>query len=317
MDNRRKPQSYHRQRTGILVTNKQQMRKKSPKKTYSKAIHPLNLHTKAMSQKNLDFVSSESSEYSQETLIEDNKSCCCFDCSKPNKKMKCLQKKFGLFRTQMSIVKQQRLHIRFQNAVYCILYLINKRRKQRLLEKQKKMFRYKTKVFFDGSPLLPTQQLEHQVNVHDEKHQVNIHSQSIQAKIIDQRHKQRQSVRVYLQQKLLDKDSQITLPKIHKYNQSSYCNIQPLRFPKTEDQKSPRCSTQLKISHHTEHSPSAVQNSPYLNHLTSRNPIETFIQSSFSKTPRPVTKNIQSELLTQKHQFHQRKNTATTLKGLV
>ncbi|CAD8126187.1 unnamed protein product [Paramecium sonneborni] len=316
MDNRRKPQSYHRQRTGILINNKQPIRKKSQKKTYSKAIHPLNLHTRAMSQKNLDFISSESSESSREMMIEDNKSCCCFDCSKPNKKMKSLQKKFGLFRTQMSIVKQQRLHIRFQNAVYCIIYLIQKRRKQRLLDKQKKMFRYKTKVFIDGSPLFPPQQ-QHLVNLHDEKHQVNQHSQSIQAKIFDQRHKQRQSVRIYLQQKLHDKDSQITLPKISKFNQTTYTNIQPLRFPKTEEQKSPRYSTQLKIYHHTEHSPSAIQHSPYLNHLTSRNPTETVIQSSFSKTSRPLTKSIQSEILTQKHQFHQRKNTAATLKGLI
>ncbi|CAD8124843.1 unnamed protein product [Paramecium sonneborni] len=316
MDYRRKPQSYHRQRTGILIMNKQHTRKKSPKKTYSKAIHPLNLHTRAMSQKNLDFMSSESSESSGETLIEDNKSCCCFDCGKPNKKIKSFQKKFGLFRTQMSIVKQQRLHIRFQNAVYCIIYLIQKRRKQRLLDKQKKMFRYKTKVFLDGSPLFPPQQ-QHLFNVHDEKHQVNQHSQSIQAKIIDQRHKQRQSVRIYLQQKLQDKDSQITLPKIQKFHQSSYSNIQPLKFSKTDEQKSPRCSTQLKISHYTEHSPCAIHHSPYLNHLTSRNPAETIIQSSFSKTPRPVTRSIQSEILTQKHQFHQRKNTAATLKGLI
>ncbi|CAD8210682.1 unnamed protein product [Paramecium pentaurelia] len=317
MDYRRKPQSYHRQRTGILITNKQHTRKKSPKKTYSKAIHPLNLHTRAMSQKNLDHMSSESSESSRATLIEDNKSCCCFDCSKPNKKMKNLQKKFGLFRTQMSVVRSQRLHLRFQNAVYCILYLIYKRRKQKLLDKQKKMFRYKTKVFLDGSPLLTPQQQQHQLNCHDEKHQMNMHSQSIQAKIIDQRHKQRQSVRIYLQQKLHDKDSQITLPKIQKINQSSYTNIQPLRFSKGDEQKSPRCSTYLKISHQTENSPCAIQHSPYLNHLTSRNPIDTIIQSSFSKTPRTITKNFSSELLTQKHQFHQRKNTAATLKGLV
>lgn len=50
-------------------------------------------------------------------------------CSKPNKKVKSLQKRFVVFKTKMSLVTAIRLKERFRTAVYCIIYLILRKRK--------------------------------------------------------------------------------------------------------------------------------------------------------------------------------------------
>ncbi|CAD8114318.1 unnamed protein product [Paramecium primaurelia] len=262
-----------------------------------------------------------SSETSQNSQFNDNESCCCFNCGKVNKKVRSLQKKFIAFHTQMSVLRKFRLLKRFQNAVYCIIYLIDKKRKSKKNQKQKKMYRFKTKINFDASPLMPPQQQQVQYEKHDDKqNQKNQQLQSIQAKIIDSKHKQRQSIRVYLQQKLNEKDHQQTLPKIHKITTNSFTTIQPLRFSKNEEPKSSRFSSQIKITPQTEFSPTSLHHhSPYFRNITSRNHIDSIIQTSFIKTPRTIIKSISSEQLIQKqqqHQFHSRKNTPSTFKGI-
>ncbi|CAD8127721.1 unnamed protein product [Paramecium sonneborni] len=224
----------------------------------------------------------------------------------------------------MSVQRKNRLIKRFVNAVYCIIYLIQKRRRLKKKEKQKKMYRFKTKLNFDASPLMPPQTQQGLSIQNDEKqHSQNNQLQSFQAKIIDNKLKQRKSIRVYLQQKLNEKDSQYVLPKIHKITTNSFTTIQPLRFSKNDkndEQKSSRLSTQIKITPQTEYSPTTLNNySPYFKNITSRNHIDSIIQNSFIKTPRTMIKSISSEQLVQnqqKHLFHSRKNTPSTLKGI-
>ncbi|CAK78346.1 unnamed protein product (macronuclear) [Paramecium tetraurelia] len=288
---------------------------------YSKPIHPSNSDHMSKSFNNLDLNSLDSSETSRNSQFNVNESCCCSQCGKANKKVKSLQKKFTVFHTQMSILRNFRLLKRFQNAVYCIIYLIDKQKKTKKKEKQKKMYRFKTKINFDASPIIPTQQQQVQNEKHDDKQNYrNQHMQSIQAKIIDSKHKQRQSIRVYLQQKLYEKDHQQKLPKIHKIAINSFTTIQPLRFSKNDEQKSSRFSSQIKITPQTEFSPTSLHHqSPYFSNITSRNQVDSIIQTSFKNSTRTIIKSISSEQLIQKqqkHQFHSRKNTPSTLKGI-
>lgn len=108
---------------------------------------------RSLYQRGIFAIRQVSSVSSFDNTIEDNKSCCCLECGIPNKKAKHLRKRFRAFVTSMSILKRQRLVIRFRNAAFCILYLVQRRKKLRILEK-KKMFRFKTKVFLEGSPLM-------------------------------------------------------------------------------------------------------------------------------------------------------------------
>ncbi|CAD8125914.1 unnamed protein product [Paramecium sonneborni] len=282
---------------------------------YSKPIHPSNSHHMPMSYKNLDFKSLDSSETSQNSIFNDNQSCCCFQCGKSNKKLKSLSKQFIPFHTQMSVLRKIRMIKRFQNAVYCIIYLIQKRRKLKKKEKQKKMYRFKTKLNFDYSPLMPPQQQQLQSIQCDDKQYLQNHNlSSFQAKIIDNKLKQRQSIRVYLQQKLYEKDTQYALPKIHKITTNSFTNIQPLRFCKNEEQKSSHVSTQIKITPpQTEYSPTTFHNySPYFRNITSRNQVDSIFQNSFSKTPRTM---IKTHLKLTKASISLQKKYSNSIKG--
>ncbi|CAK78793.1 unnamed protein product (macronuclear) [Paramecium tetraurelia] len=326
MNPSRKQQSLQKSKTQNIQIVKMHIRSKHQEKTYSKAIHPSNLQTKPFSLKNLDLALPDNSISQSNTSFQDDKSCCCIDCGNLSKKVKNLQKKFTVFRTEMSILKRQRLVKRFQNAVRCIIFLKEKWKKIRQQERAKRLFRFKTKVF-ENQPFFQTQSPSNQAQLlflnsqlqSEEKQAINTQLQSIQVKIFDQKNKQRQSVKLYLQQKLNNKnDVQGLLPKLDHNRQNvsiSSSIFRPIRILKTlgDEKKSLQKEQNLSTQN-----PSVAQ-SPYLSHLThlSGNKQQDS-QFQIIRSPRQVIKSFASETFfpqsTQKND--QRKLIAQKLKRI-
>ncbi|CAD8076667.1 unnamed protein product [Paramecium sonneborni] len=301
-----KQSNLQKQKISFISINEKQFHLKLQENKYSKALKPIFLQAKSSSLKNLDLDTSskqsknQSSDSQMNESFEDNKSCCCLDCGTVGKKVKHLQKKFIIFTTKMSVLKKQRLSKRFQNAVFCIMYLQVKWKKIRQQERAKKLYRFKTKVF-ENQPFFFGQQ---HLNVNhitynnsqipnEEKGNLNQQVQSIQAQIIDQKHKQRNSVRLYLQKKLNNKtESSGILPTIAyaKY-QISLTNqiLKPIKTQKTlgDEQKSSKKEYNL-LNYN-----SSMINSPYLNQFNGLKPQEQCL--SQLKSPRSIIKSIQSE----------------------
>ncbi|CAD8047203.1 unnamed protein product [Paramecium sonneborni] len=301
MNQSRKQQSLQKSKTQNIQIEKKEIRSKQYEKTYSKAIHPSNLQSKPLSLKNLDLALPNKSISQQDNSFQDDKSCCCFDCGKLSKKIRNLQKKFLLFHTKMSLKEKQRLIKRFQNAVHCIIYLIEKWKKVRQLERAKRLLRFKTKVF-ENQPFFQSQTPSNQAQIlfqnsqfqNEEKQAISSQLQSIQVKIFDQKNKQRQQVKLYLQQKLNNKnDGQGLLPKID-YNKQSNSIVtsvlRPIRILKTlgDEQKSIHKEQNLSTQK------SFVVQSPYLSHQSLIKQQDQQIQ--VIKSPRQIIKSFASEI---------------------
>ncbi|CAD8054402.1 unnamed protein product [Paramecium sonneborni] len=302
MNQTRKQQSLQKLKISFISNKEKQFHLKLQEKKYSKALKPITSQLKPYSLKNLDLATSSNSESLMNESFEDNKSCCCQDCGAVSKKIKNLQKKFIIFSTKMSVLRKQRLCKRFQNAVFCIIYLLEKWKKNRQQDKTKRLFRFKTKVF-ENQPFIFGQQ-HHSVNQitysnsqipGEEKGYQNQQVQSIQAQIIDQKHKQRQSVRLYLQKKLNNKtECSGTLPTIAY--QKYHCSLsnqflyQPMGILKTlgDEQKSPKKKEYNLLNYN-----SSMINSPYLSQLSGSKPQEQCL--SQLKSPRSFIKSISSE----------------------
>ncbi|CAD8136191.1 unnamed protein product [Paramecium octaurelia] len=325
MNQTRKQQSQQKLKISFTSIKKREFNLKIQEKIYSKALKPVVFKGKPSSLKNLDLATTSNSESQLNESFQDNKSCCCLDCGVDSKKTKHLQKKFITFTTKMSVIRKQRLIKRFQNAVFCIMYLLRKWKKIRQQERAKRLFRFKTKVF-ENQPFIPGQS-HHIANPiiysnsqipNDDKGNVNQQVQSIQAQIIDQKHKQRLSVKLYLQQKLNNSKTQSSaiLPTIaySKYHNSlSNLLLQPMRILKTlGDEQKP-----LKKEYNLLNCGSCLINSPYLCQLSGQKPQEQCL--SQIKSARSVTKSIASEtFFPYKQSINKyRKNIAKKMRNIV
>ncbi|CAK60503.1 unnamed protein product (macronuclear) [Paramecium tetraurelia] len=294
-------QSLQKIKTSFNSDNNRHLNFMLQQKTYSKTLKPVANYVKPFSFKNLDLATSLNSESPMNESFQDNKSCCCLDCGAVSRKAKHLQKKFIIFTTKMSVLRKQRLQRRFKNAVLCIKYLLEKWKKIRQQERAKRLFRFKTKVF-ENQSFFPGQQHHYPNHIiysnpqipYDDKVNQNQQVQSIQAQMIDQKHKQRQSVRLYLQQKLNNNkiESSGTLPTIaySKYHNSHSSKfLQPMRILKTleDEQKSPKKEYNL-LNYN-----SSLINSPYLCQFSGQKAQEQCF--SQAKSPRSVIKSISSE----------------------
>ncbi|CAD8132200.1 unnamed protein product [Paramecium pentaurelia] len=301
MNSTHKKQSLQKLKISFIANNNRELNFKFKEKTYSKTLNPVAQYVKPFSFKNLDLATSSNSESLMNDSFQDNKSCCCLECGAVSKKTKHLQKKFIIFTTKMSVLRKQRLQKRFKNAVLCIIYILEKWKKNNKQERAKRLFRFKTKVFenqsfFPGqSHHYPNQIMYSNSQIpYDDKVNLNQQVQSIQAQMIDQKHKQRQSVRLYLQQKLNNNkiESSGTLPTIaySKYHNSlSSQIIQPMRILKTlgDELKSPKKEYNL-LNYN-----SSMINSPYLCQYSGQKPQEQCFTQV--KSPRSVIKSISSE----------------------
>ncbi|CAD8138674.1 unnamed protein product [Paramecium pentaurelia] len=296
MNKTRKQQSQQKLKLSFISNKKREFNFKIQEKIYSKALKPIVFQVKPSSLKNLDLATTLNSELLLNESFQDNRSCCCLECGTDNKKTKHLQKKFIIFSTKMSVLRKQRLSKRLQNGVFCIMYLLRKWKKIRQQERAKRLFRFKTKVF-ENQPFIPGQS-HHNVNPitqgkssipDDDKVNFNQQTQSIQAQIIDQKHKQRLSVKLYLQKKLNNSkaQSQSTLPIIPY---SKYHNLlQPMRILKTLGDEQNSSKKEYNLVNYN----SSLINSPYLCQFNGQKGQEQGL--SQVKSARSVTKSISSE----------------------
>ncbi|CAD8045979.1 unnamed protein product [Paramecium sonneborni] len=298
----RKSQSLKKSKTKNIYMEKMQINFIHQEKTYSKAIHPSNYQSKPFSLKNLDLALPDKSISQSNNSFQDDKSCCCLDCGKLSKKIRNLSKKFKVFQTKMSILEKQRIIKRFQNAVHCIIYLIQKWKKIRQQERSKKLFRFKTKIF-ENQPFIQSQTSSNKAQTiffnsqlqSEERQTITSQLQSIQVKIFDQKNKQRQSVKLYLKQKLNNKsEDQGLLPKIDHIKQSNLVAtsiLRPLKILKTLGDEPKSIQKQQNLS---TLKPSIPQ-SPYLSHS---NVIKQQDQQfQMVKSPRQFIKSFASEII--------------------
>ncbi|CAD8191147.1 unnamed protein product [Paramecium pentaurelia] len=231
---------------------------------HSKALHPFHQKYKPISSKCLEYVLSTSSSES-EGECENNKSCHCRDCGHQSKKMKHMKKKYRRFSPVMhERIRERRnkLKQKFKNAVYVIMWmqkLVIQRKKKPIIIK--KIVRMKTK-FFEAPPEPP------------QKDQQIIYLepiQPVQVQMIDFRHKQRQSIVNYLNNKLHDQEHhsnnyQLSLPKVRHQNNLSSSHSRLLLKPlKTQNDEilTPQRNNLHSIIHKAT-PPQQSSSSPYL-----------------------------------------------------
>ncbi|CAD8195116.1 unnamed protein product [Paramecium octaurelia] len=203
--------------------------KETQKLRHAKALHPFHQRFKPISTKCLEYVLSSSSSES-EGECENNKSCHCRDCGHQSKKMKHMKKKYRRFSPVMhGRIRERRnkLKQKFKNAVYVIMWMLKlviQRKKKPMIIK--KIVRMKTK-FFEPSPEPPQQ---NQQIIYLEP------IQPVQVQMIDFKHKQRQSIVNYLNNKLQDSERhadnyQLSLPKVRQQNNLSSSHSKLLLKP--------------------------------------------------------------------------------------
>ncbi|CAD8180925.1 unnamed protein product [Paramecium pentaurelia] len=231
---------------------------------HSKALHPFHQKLKPISSKCLEYALSTSSSES-EGECENNKSCHCRDCGHQSQKMKQMKKKYRRFSPVMHGIMRERrnkLKQKFKNAVYVIMWmqkLVIQRKKKPVIIK--KIVRMKTKLF-EAPPEQPQQD---QQIIYLEP------IQPVQVQMIDFKHKQRQSIVNYLNNKLHDQEPhsnkyQLSLPKIRYQNNLSSSHsrllLKPLKTQNDEVLTPQRNNLQSII--HKATPPQQSSSSPYL-----------------------------------------------------